>query len=518
MKSKHKDEKEVKQALALPPNEQRNAFASLRKLGIYKENIKRIREQGTCDKVELVRERQQGNNKLITCMACKGFISKSQFYRHRKICKEAPYLDPPNSMDPVFLANIKKGSYYENYQVEVLGRFRKDDVGDMCRTDPYIMSYGYHRYLAIGRRKVKKDEKRKSLMSTMRHLSKLYIDFKSVKKGDTACSLDMFLKANKQEFKDTIYARRNSTKAESNLMDGISIKLFAKFLRDMLSDEEDDVNYAEVNKFLDTLSYNWRELFGDSERETLIRRSEKRKPVHLPVENDLKILRSYTLEHLKRITGDTYNFIAETEFTFLRDLIVSRLTLFNARRGGEPSRLTLKEWRDAKNGTWLDYGDCHQFENPEDEYVLKETKIAYQIGKNDGTLVPVMFPVDCLAGLNLLSDPVIRQDAGVNPKNVYLFPRTHLSEFHVIGSTCIDIICKKVGVKSVTATKVRHRTSTLHAKTHRTESEQQVFFRHMGHSNIINRDVYQCPPAVLEITKVGRFLHDLDSGKFSTSI
>ena len=34
----------------------------------------------------------------------------------------------------------------------------------------------------------------------------------------------------------------------------------------------------------------------------------------------------------------------------------------------------------------------------------------------------------------------------------------------------------------------------------------------MGHSEGINRDVYQCPLALKEITEVGSFLNTLDKG------
>ena len=49
------------------------------------------------------------------------------------------------------------------------------------------------------------------------------------------------------------------------------------------------------------------------------------------------------------MTNNTYGFIAEDEYVFLRNAVVCRLTLFNTRRGGEPSRLTLKEWDEADN-------------------------------------------------------------------------------------------------------------------------------------------------------------------------
>ena len=41
-----------------------------------------------------------------------------------------------------------------------------------------------------------------------------------------------------------------------------------------------------------------------------------------------------------------------------------------------------------------------------------------------------------------------------------------------------------------------------------------MFFSHMGHSEQMNKDIYQAPPAIHEITKVGRCLLEIDEGNY----
>ena len=60
------------------------------------------------------------------------------------------------------------------------------------------------------------------------------------------------------------------------------------------------------------------------------------------------------------------------------------------------------------------------------------------------------------------------------------------------------------------ADKFKHRASTLFALTEVPEEKRHAFYKHMGHSQQINRDVYQCPLAVKEVTQVGKFLDTLD--------
>ena len=38
------------------------------------------------------------------------------------------------------------------------------------------------------------------------------------------------------------------------------------------------------------------------------------------------------------------------------------------------------------------------------------------------------------------------------------------------------------------------------------EDKREAFYRHMGHSEKINKDVYQAPLALNEVTQVGKYL------------
>ena len=67
------------------------------------------------------------------------------------------------------------------------------------------------------------------------------------------------------------------------------------------------------------------------------------------------------------------------------------------------------------------------------------------------------------------------------------------------------------------ADKYRHRASTLFALTEVPEEKRHAFYKHMGHSQQINRDVYQCPLAVKEVTQVSTFLDALDQETHETS-
>lgn len=67
----------------------------------------------------------------------------------------------------------------------------------------------------------------------------------------------------------------------------------------------------------------------------------------------------------------------------MRNLLVSRLTLFNARRGGEPARMKLSDWNDAESNAWIDnqWVDCMMgMMGPLEKELISDMKLAYQTG------------------------------------------------------------------------------------------------------------------------------------------
>ena len=54
------------------------------------------------------------------------------------------------------------------------------------------------------------------------------------------------------------------------------------------------------------------------------------------------------------ITNDRFILIDMHLYVELRDCTNTRLIIINGQRGGEPSILTISEWKEAENDVWLD--------------------------------------------------------------------------------------------------------------------------------------------------------------------
>jgi len=149
-------------------------------------------------------------------------------------------------------------------------------------------------------------------------------------------------------------------------------------------------------------------------------------------------------------------------------------------------------------------------------------QVCYQSGKGNNHLVPLLVPLDIVEGLRKLVDKSVRSRVGIADSNVSVFPSTNGSAGHVSGWHAVHKVCVEAGVRDVhrlTATKMRHRASTLYAAMDLPESERQHFYKHLGHSSAVNASVYQTPPAIAEVTKVGVSLQAMDHpGEFSVPL
>ncbi len=105
--------------------------------------------------------------------------------------------------------------------------------------------------------------------------------------------------------------------------------------------------------------------------------------------------------------------------------------LYNARRGGEPSRLFIEEWIDADKSKWLHKKHMEKLD-PLDTALASELKIAYQTGKGKH-LVPVVFPKDTHIIVSKLADNSVRKQVGIAEGNQYLFPSNSVSPDHASG-------------------------------------------------------------------------------------
>ena len=207
-------------------------------------------------------------------------------------------------------------------------------------------------------------------------------------------------------------------------------------------------------------------MFSDARNKLDQNKQEKnRKPSQLPLEEDLKKICEFTLKSIKNYTSLDY--LDTNEYVALRNSVCCRLTLLNARRGGEAARLLLKEWKDGEKGKWLDTQRMSDLERHEME-LFQNLNLCYQMGKGK-KLVPLLIPAECKGAISVIISNENRTKCNISLDNPFVFAPTgsnnpgnnfhnHISGWHIIKSVCSQLKLKNANI--ITATKNRHRIST----------------------------------------------------------
>nr|XP_047141048.1 LOW QUALITY PROTEIN: uncharacterized protein LOC124816074 [Hydra vulgaris] len=441
-----------------------------------------------------LRERvSKTNAEPVMCTGCFGFYARTYFKRHQNQCSENTCTSvihlPISSMDNSCIKDLS-----EDFKKSIIEKLRDDEIGKVVKNDQTILMIGSCLYNKKKKKKDKQNEVRRSVRAVMRRLAHLYTNFKKFEiKSVYNNATDMFLRLNFRHLSSTISNCTSSENEEQKsglkhalcyLILNAAEKLVGHFLA-----QDNDKVADDICNFLKLFKLEKDNIFADANYDLVSRRNRKlKKPVNLPVESDIELLRNYTVETIKKIVNNITILWDLHYFVLLRNCTVTRLTIFNARRGGEPARLLLSDWKDADEEVWLD-----QQRNNCDS--TSKTKIAYQIGKGNSN-VSIFIPLDRIEAIWKNSD-------------------SNCSGWHALTSVCQNLPLENK--KRLTATTNRHRISTLLASVSMTNGERNLFYDHMGHSEAINKHIYQAPPAIMQLAKTGLRLSNLDKGQLCAS-
>ena len=524
--SEHRDEPRVKLLLALPPKEQDIHIGSFRREAIRNLNLDMVKS----GKNNFLRERVSLNSEQdvpVMCSACHGFFAKDYKARHQLICSGSGsglMLPMINIADCPKLNDLKPGFK------DLLSTMRMDKIGDYVKTDNIILMIGARTHNALKRKKDKEQECKKTVRSRMRLIARVYLKFLEYYQDQSVIILDKSLNNSADMFRRetiTILGEAVNTLCDvdceelpslsiigqkSGLKIGIlnMIKLAAKYLMGYFLVNVLDERAKSVTDFLIVLKLFEDDYFGDAYYDINFRRNvHSKKPINLPKDADVELL----LVECESIFNSVSTLDHPSSyFVGFRFAVATHLIIFNARRGGEPVRLQIYQWHEALNGEWVELKD-----HPE-EYAEENMLITYQTGKGADHLVPIIFTRNVIKAMRLLTNPEIRKEAGVRDNNPYVFPSTNNSLGHVEGWHCINYILEKISLKgAVNATKNRHRVASLLAKIKMSEVEQDLVFKHFGHSKRINETIYQAPAGSLQLNSTGKHLQSIHAGSSLSS-
>ncbi|KAL7630811.1 UNVERIFIED_CONTAM: hypothetical protein RMT77_018975 [Armadillidium vulgare] len=498
----HADEIDVKKMLSLPKEDQDKEMRKILKLGVYNYNIDLLKN-GKSAEVMMLRK-QNIENGVVICEKCSGTYGKSKFYLHKKKCDGGLQIVVKNKSNEDEVSE-------KLFKEKILSDFRKasSEVTKLCRRNPIILEYGKDQFKTIVAHPSKEESKKKKVMASMRLLARFLLKFVEIgkKKHPNICYEDFINKKNFRIVEETIFVIARNEK-DQKIQHSVKLHLQAiiNSLIGTLSKDyiikEDKAKAQLLSDFKILFTQSSKALFAVAQAHVkLDRTKELRKPVLLPLEDDIKLLKNYIYKEISNIK--MLNEWTKETFIKARRLSVCFLTILNARRSGEASALTIENINEARENKWVDTQRLKlSVKSSAQKSLVDNTKIAFLYGKGN-RLVAVAIPAVLIPIIEKLVDPDIRTMCNIDKNNKYAFPSTGNSQGHASGWHEVSEVCTNAKLtNNITADKMRHRAATIFGGMDVSENFKNLIYEHIGHSKEIDRGIYSAPPANDTILKI----------------
>ena len=243
-------------------------------------------------------------------------------------------------------------------------------------------------------------------------------------------------------------------------------------------------------------------------------------PEELPRENDIKLIRVASISKIKEYVN-----IANTEglnasqYRELMQYTFVRVLSFNARRGGEPSKVTLSDWDGVEKDRWKKSLDIENLTNPVEKLLAQRLRLCYIEGKKkrkgsrSKALVPILFTEEVVDAVRVLIKN--REIAKISPDNVFVFASG--KEHHRLrGWDTLQSVAKKHELSHphlITPTRTRKYLATMLQLMDLTEAELNWVTNHLGHTKDVHFAWYRKEDSTLELTKMATILTAVDENK-----
>ena len=523
----HSGEHEVQRILASQGTEKKRGINRLRMLGDYFHNVKVLSTKSG----QLIVVRRPSSNKqasysdFLPCAACKGFFWRKELWRHCKNCqlRQTSPQQPETACQREGLMLIAPVLYtaanVDPALAAVLSSMASDQISLVAKNDYIILTFGSvvaqnctaSQYNYVSQR--------------MRQLARLLIELRDQTQAPDA-DLSSFLKPEKF---DTVVAAllkmceyKQCTKTEPAklkvpslaLKIGYTLRRCCTLLVNRALREKNTALESDAESFIRMLdSIEWQSKVSSIALKTIT--NEKRnKPDLIPLTADLMKIKEYLESSITELSDRLYAEPNTANYVNLVDCVVTRIILFNKRRGGEVARMTRAHYEKLSNPTAVrasGLDDISKTLSRTEQELCTRLKLIEIAGKRNQT-VPVLLTQDVIKGIDsILAN---RTAVGINPSNLFVFARSSGLN-NVDPFAAVRRVAECAGAKRpelVRSTKLRKYVATVSQVMDMQPSELSLLCRHMGHSVHVHEDFYRLPSRTLELAKVSKLLIAVEGG------
>ena len=361
----HKYEDDVKEALKCNKKslERKQIWTKIARKGDYQATVKSLKEGK--DFIYMVRENGQGNSSgALPCEFCLGFFSESRILTHEKKCFMKNDSIKPSTIGSrmMKMSEIASGEYTQLF-TEVLSRMKQDEIFEIIKKDNFLLMLGSVEMLT------KETDRYADVRYVLRTLAKVLRKFRVLCNSENIFVDQLVVPANYDNVLSVMYdltgyeGPRKMLKAHLVIKIGTALKHLALMMRIYFIKDGNAEMIEKCRLFIELYETDY--IRYSNHARAFQEKQKANVPEELPIEADVKLVKEYTVQQIKSIIRRSEKEPLEsTQLKELLKLTFVRVLTFNARRGGEPSKLTLKDWEATENDVWKRKADIENLKDP----------------------------------------------------------------------------------------------------------------------------------------------------------
>lgn len=517
LQRKHMEIKDVAYAFSFPlgSKDRKVLLEQLRNKGDFQHNTKVLAK----GRGQLVTWKQPSDNASVEdylpCQYCYGMFAKKNLWRHQSSCKSKKSCVTDDTKKPgrrvqSLAARLLPIASSSGGCQDVVNNMRQDDVSFHIRSDTLICRYGDSLYAKHGRVK----SRHQYIAQRMRELGRFVLVAKDMDKTvrglEDLCAPSKFQLVVSVAKKLTQFSpsKNEYGKPSTAVKIGFCLKGAVEVLIGQTLMNDDDLAEKKAKKFLELLEKNWKNHVSVSAHQTI---QEKRwnKQDDIPLTKNVMALRNHLRMVEDKAKDELTQQLSLTAYKMLNETVLAQVIVFNKRREGEASRLTLETYK--KGSTNPINEDIYETLSPLEKELSKLLTRIEVRGKR-GRKVPVFLTERMKESIDLLIKR--RNEAGIPAENPYLFARPGAMT-NIRGCDCLRKYAEESKAENpelLRSTKLRKQVATLCQLLDLSEQELEQVARFMGHDIRVHRDFYRQTDKTFQIAKISKLLFAMEQG------
>lgn len=530
----HSELPEVAEILSKRGKERQLGLLKLRNMGNFKHNISVLESGSGVLRVS----RRSGKipksaDDYLPCVHCFAFYCKDQLWRHVASCplnkntlsEEKHVAENHHRMTCCAAGQlllegslIKKDSnvFDPEFKRAIIDKMHKDGIRLAAISDEIIVSFGQVLFKRLG------PHRSVDIQQRMRQIARLLQTINASRNSSDAYKLADLLTGSKF---DVIVAgvhqlaglsvhstgRRIYSRPSLACKLGHSLKKCAQMKVGIGIKDGDVMMQKDASDFLFLHNADWQDNVS-TVCTASFKLSKVNRVTELPEREDLDKLKEYQNKEMKLCMEKMKECPNYETWRHLSEITLSRVTLFNKRRGGEAAQLLVSQYVNRPN--WQEQANSEVVLSlkPVERELLKRMDMVQIPGKRLNN-VPLLLTAEVKAAMDILVKN--RSAVGIPDSNLYFFP-SYSKHGHLDPCQVIKRVVKLAGVKHpgrITTTKLRKYIATMMQLFDLTQTEFDWVSNHLGHSLNIHKLYYRQHTAAIEMGKVGRLLLQVEEGQ-----